>query len=99
MMINVYDDYDVVEEIGTWDYDWTIGALLREKSTGNLFFGVDGGCSCTGFGDGLDAEDLTPVKNWQEAVELAKHHVRYGDSKTFTDEEVYEFAKRLAGSS
>lgn len=96
-MLNIYDDYEVVEEIGQWAYDWTIGALLRDKATGELFFGVDSGCSCTGFGDGLDREDLIPVKNWQQAVEEAKKYLGYGDTPVFTESEVYEFAKRLAG--
>jgi hypothetical protein len=95
-MIDVYKEYESIEEVGTWDYDWTIGALLRKKDDDTLWFGVDSGCSCTSFGDGLDVEDLAPVKNWQEAVELAKAEISYGDSKMFTDEEVYEFAKRLA---
>lgn len=79
--------YETIEECGEWDYDWTIGALLRD-SEGNLYWAVDSGCSCTSFGDGIDDDELTPVKSWHEAVELAK--------ETFSESEVYEFAKRLA---
>lgn len=79
-------DYEILEEVGEWDYDWTIGALLR-ASNGDLFYAVDSGCSCVGYGDGLEQEDLHKVATPAEAVELAK--------EVFTDSEVYEFAKRL----
>lgn len=87
--------YETVEEIGEWDYSWTIGALLRDTS-GQLYFTVDSGCSCTSFGEGIDEGDLIAVASWQEAVEQAKTYSFYGGSPTFSDVEVYEFAKRLA---
>ena len=79
-------EYEIIAEVGDWDYEWQIGALLR-ASNGDLFFAVDSGCSCVGYGDNLEQEDLHKVANPAEAVELAK--------ETFTDSEVYEFAKRL----
>lgn len=79
-------EYEIIEEVGEWDYDWQIGALLRDAN-GDLFFAVDSGCSCVGYGDGLEQEDLRKVANKAEAVELAK--------ECFTESEVYEFAKRL----
>ena len=80
-------EYEVLEEVGEWDYSWHIGALLRGPD-GQLYFAEDSGCSCYGFGDGIGEGDLIPVASWQEAVEKAKEN--------FSEGEVFEFAKALA---
>lgn len=96
-MINDYNmevdekKYRVVEETGQYDYEWHIVALLADEE-GNLFYAEDSGCSCSSFGEYLTTADLTPVKDWQEAVELAKAAV---DGYHLTDVEVFEFADRL----
>lgn len=83
--------YRVVDQTGQYDYEWHIAALLEDEE-GNLFYAEDSGCSCSYFGEALDASDLIPVKNWQEAVELAKASV---EDYFLTDKEVFEFANRL----
>jgi hypothetical protein len=84
--------FDVVAEVGEYGYDWGVIALLRD-SDGNLFFAQDSGCSCTSFGEDMILDELTQVKNWQEAVELAKEAAK--DSYYVTDVHVVEFADRL----
>lgn len=80
-------DLEIIEEVGEWDYSWTIGALMRSES-GDLYYAVDSGCSCTSFGDAWTSlDELTPVKSWHAAVELAK--------EDFSESEVVTFAERL----
>jgi len=79
---------EVIEEIGEWDYDWTIGAAMRDEA-GNWFFAVDSGCSCVGFGDGIDESDLVACASPHDVVEAAKKDGIFGD------EEVVNFAERL----
>lgn len=81
-------DLEIIEEIGEWDYSWTIGAAMRDEA-GNWFFAVDSGCSCVSFGDGIDESDLVACKSPHDVVEAAKK-VDY-----FGDEEVVNFAERL----
>ena len=85
--------YETIAEVGEWDYSWHIGALIKVKSDDRLMFVTDSGCSCYGFMDGLSSEEGLEeygqtVKNWQEAVELAKD--------SFEISEVVEFAANLA---
>jgi hypothetical protein len=81
-------ELEVIEEIGEWDYDWTIGAAMRDEA-GKLFFAVDSGCSCVGFGDGIDESDLVACDTLAETVEAAKACGQFGD------EQVVNFADRL----
>jgi len=96
-MINDYSmkidgkNYGVVAETGQYDYEWHIVALLQDEE-GNLFFASDSGCSCYGFGDDLTERNLTPVKHWSEAVDLARAEI---DGYFLTDDEVAKFAERL----
>jgi hypothetical protein len=87
------DEYEEIDGICNGGYDWDEFRFLRKKDTGELFVGYGSGCSCVGFEDVVSPEDLTPVKNWQEAVEEAKGYItEYG----VTEAEVFEFANRLA---
>ena len=96
-MINDYNmkidgkQYGVVAETGQYDYSWHIVALLQDEE-GNLFYAEDSGCSCYGFGEDLTTDNLTPVKHWSEAVELAKASI---DGYDLTEDEVAKFAERL----
>jgi len=96
-MINDYNmmidgkNYGVVAETGQYSYDWHIAALLQDDE-GNLFFAVDSGCSCYGFGDDLTEKDLIPVKHWSEAVELAKAEI---DGYDLTEDSIAQFAEKL----
>ena len=80
-------NYEVIEEIGEWSYDWHIGALLRRKTDNTLWWVAESGCSCVAFLDETSEQDLTPVQSWAQAVEQAKQE--------FPDVEVVEFAQRL----
>jgi hypothetical protein len=81
-------ELEVIEEIGEWDYSWTIGAAMRDEA-GKWFFAVDSGCSCNGFGDDLVEDDLVECESPHDVVEAAKACGRFGD------EEVVNFADRL----
>ena len=80
--------FEVVESINEdWGYDWHDGAIYRDAD-GQLYWYEDSGCSCSYFGEDLNSvDDLTPIANWQEAVELAK--------ADFPEAQVFEFASRL----
>lgn len=78
--------FEKLEECGEWDYDWTIGYLMR-RDDGALYWGVTSGCSCNDFDENIDESELVSVANWQAAVEEAK--------ATFSDNDVAEFASRL----
>jgi hypothetical protein len=81
--------FEVVDQItDNWDsYDWHEAAILRGPD-GKLYWYEDSGCSCSYFGMDLnEISDLTPIKNWQEAVDLAKD--------SFDEADVFEFANRL----
>lgn len=81
--------FTVVNSIADGDdpCDWHEGAILSGPD-GQLYWYEDSGCSYNSFGEGLNSlSDLTPVKNWQEAVDLAKDG--------FSDEDVFDFANRL----
>lgn len=86
----MYEEYEEIDGCGEGGWDWTELKFLRKKDTGELFLGYNSGCSCTWF---WDDPELTPVANWQEAVEVAKTYVtEYG----IRMEDVYEMANRLA---
>lgn len=89
--------YEEVDGVGNGGYDWEEFKILRKKETGDLFVAYASGCSCTSWAEEVSEEDLIPVKNWQEAVEVAKTHIsdRYGD---ITEADVFEMAERLARS-
>jgi hypothetical protein len=77
----------IVDDAYADDYGFHEGVIFRGED-GSLYWFEDSGCSCYSFGENLDTlSDLTPVKNWQEAVELAKD--------SFKDDDVFEFADRL----
>jgi len=87
------DEYEQIDGIWDGDYDWEEFRFLRKKNTGELFVGYSSGCSCTSFEENLGPEDLTPVKDWREAIEEAKKCIReYGISEAA----VFEMANRLA---
>lgn len=100
-MINDYSmtidgkKYGVVAETGQYDYEWHIVALLQDDE-GNLFYAEDSGCSCSSFADGMTTKDLTAVKHWSEAVELAKTSI---DGYHLTEDEVAKFAETLMKAS
>lgn len=82
-------ELEVIEEVGEWDYSWTIGALLREPATGLFFFLCDSGCSCTYFGMDVTEEDLVLLRIPSDAVGEAR-------KCSFSDEEVCTFSQRIA---
>lgn len=72
------------EDLG---WEWHTGAILRDAE-GKLFWYSDSGCSCNYYGDYPPVrEDMTEIKNWQEAVELAKEE--------FPESDVFDFANSL----
>jgi hypothetical protein len=68
-------------------YDWHTGGLIVNALTGDLYWVAQGGCSCNSF---LDyPTEMTPVANWQAAVEHAKEE--------FGDNEAVRFAEKIIG--
>lgn len=77
--------FEILQEIGEYDYEWHIGALLRGLDDGALFFAEAAGCSCYNFNESVEPDDLKPVRNWQEAVEISKGSFDDGDVATFAE--------------
>jgi hypothetical protein len=84
-LVTVEDvSFEILEEIGDYDYEWHIGALLRGVD-GALFFAEASGCSCYDFKETLEPNDIKPVSNWQAAVEMSKESFDEGEVATFAE--------------
>lgn len=89
-------EYDVLAECGDYDYSWHIGAVLRKSGDGvQLYWLEDSGCSCNTYADFSAYEDLTPISHWTEAVQVARDSKSWGDTPSFSDEQVADFAAIL----
>jgi hypothetical protein len=62
-------DLTIIDSTGVYDYSWSEFAVMRGDD-GYLYVGEDSGCSCYGFGDGLD--EVTKVASWQDACAKAQ---------------------------
>lgn len=82
------DDFEEVGGISTGGYDWTDGTLWRHTTNGVLLWGTTSGCSCYGYMELIDPEDMTQVDSWQDALDLAK-------DDGFSDSEISDLAARL----
>lgn len=53
--------FDLVAEIGDFDYSWEGVFVYRDTFTGRLYGVCEGGCSCYGPGDNIDESDLVSI--------------------------------------
>lgn len=86
-------DWEVIAERDDsgGDYEWGFAVLVR-RPDGQLFLGLDSGCSCYGPWDGLRTEsDFIAVPTWQDAIE----HLKGDRPYLFTDDDVAKFAEAL----
>jgi len=61
----------VLDQTGTYDYEWSEFAVMR-GSDGWLYVGATGGCSCNYFDSNLMPEDVVKVTSWQDAANRAQ---------------------------
>ncbi len=83
-------EYEVVEEYSESGlcYEWHDAAILRDVSSGALYYVSGSGCSCDHLWDHVNGlDDMTPIASLAEGVDLA--------SREFPDTDTYEIAKRL----